>query len=586
MSEDLEKIGQARKSWEEGPLAKALQRFPYLSEGSARFCSPLDLEDFDFLDKVGFPGTYPYTAGTFPIEPMAGLSRLASMAGKGGLPGAGGQTRAAIYSGYGTPEDTRDYYKGLLETGSRGGPNLAFDLPTQCGYDSDNPLSEGEVGKVGVCVDTLADFEIIYEPYRGDLDLDGIASNFTINAPANIIIAMYAALAQKRGIPLDKLRATPQNDILKEYIARGTYIFPPRPALRMFRDSLVFMCRNMPDVNITSIGGYHIREAGATREQDLAFSMANAIAYLQVGIDAGLDIDEFAPRFTFNAFGGSMELLKEIAFQRAARRMYARILSERFGARDPRSMRIRQALGAHIGPSSTTLQRPLNNLTRAVIGAVTSVLSGGRPLPFPPYDEPLGLGWSVEALQLAQDAGRIIACEARLLEFTDPFAGSYCMETLTDEIEDAACEELEKIEKQGGAVAAIENGYMHREVSRSAYERQRAMESGERLVVGVNCFSGENELEVSTQRLVANPYDPEKREQAEEKQEVRLAELKRERDGREVARLLGELETLASKEEENLLPHLVDCVKAYVTEGEICDVLKGVFGEYKAASPF
>ena len=586
MSEDLERIKEARKAWEEGPLAKALKKFPYLNAESARFYSPDALEGFDFLEKVGFPGTYPYTAGTFPIEPMAGLARLASMAGKGEIPGAGGQTRAAIYSGYGTPEDTRDYYKGLLEQGGRGGPNLAFDLPTQCGYDSDDPLAEGEVGKVGVCVDTLADFEIIYEPYRGDLDLDNIASNFTINAPANVIIAMYAALAEKRGAPLEKLRATPQNDILKEYIARGTYIFPPKHALRMFRDSLVFLTRNMPNVNITSIGGYHIREAGATREQDLAFSMANAIAYLQVGVDAGFHVDEFAPRFTFNAFGGSMELLKEVAFQRAARRMYARILKERFGAKDPRSMRIRQAIGAHIGPSSTTLQRPLNNLTRAVIGAVASVLSGGRPLPFPPYDEPLGLGWSMEALQLAQDAGRIIACEARLLEYTDPFAGSYCMESLTDEIENAAWEELEKIEKMGGAVAAIENGYMQREVSRSAYERQRAMERGERLMVGVNCFTGENELEVTTNRLVANPYDPEKRERAEEKQKARLQEIKRQRDGREVSRLLKELESLARKEEENLIPHLVECVKAYVTEGEICGVLRQVFGEYKAISPF
>ncbi|WP_287153304.1 methylmalonyl-CoA mutase family protein [Candidatus Solincola tengchongensis] len=587
MSEDLERIKEARRAWEEGPLAKALKRFPYMDKDSCRFYTPLDIEPFDFLEKVGFPGTYPFTAGTFPVEPMAGLTRLASLAGgKGEIPGAGGQTRAAIYSGYGTPEDTRDYYKGLIEQGSRGGPNLAFDLPTQCGYDSDHPLAEGEVGKVGVCVDTLADFETIYEPYRGDLDLDRIASNFTINAPANVIIAMYAALAEKRGIPLEKLRATPQNDILKEYIARGTYIFPPRHALRLFRDSLVFITRHMPNVNITSIGGYHIREAGATREQDLAFSMAIAIEYLRVGVEAGLQVDEFAPRFTFNAFGGSMEMLKEIAFQRAARRMYARILKERFGARDERSMRIRQALGAHIGPSSTTLQRPLNNLTRAVIGAVASALSGGRPLPFPPYDEPLGLGWSVEALQLAQDAGRIIACEARLLEYADPFAGSYCMEALTDEIESAAWKELEKIEGMGGAVAAIENGYMQREIARSAYERQRAVERGERLVVGVNCFTGEHELEVTTNRLVPNPYDPERRERAEERQKARLAEIKSSRDSREVARLLRELKALAEREEENLLPHLVECVKAYVTEGEICDVLREVFGEYQAASPF
>ena len=589
MKEDLEKIREAKKAWEEGPLAKTIKKFPYCTPESSRFYSPLDIEDFDFLEKVGFPGTYPFTAGTFAVEPLSGLARFAHLAGSGEgtgqIPGAG-QTRAAIYSGYGTPEDTRDYYKGLLERGGRGGPNLAFDLPTQCGYDSDDPLVEGEVGKVGVCVDTLADFEIIYEPYQGDLNLDRIASNFTINAPANFIIAMYAALAEKRGIPLEKLRATPQNDILKEYVARGTYIFPPKPALRLFRDSLVFMCKHMPNVNITSIGGYHIREAGATRVQDLAFSMAIAIEYLRVGVDAGLHVDEFAPRFTFNAFGGSMEILKEIAFQRAARRMYARILKERFGASDERSMRIRQVLGAHIGPSSTTLQRPLNNLTRAVLGAVASVLSGGRPLPFPPYDEPLGLGWSLEAMQLATDAGRIITCEAKLLEYTDPFAGSYCMEALTDEIENAAWEELEKIEKMGGAVAAIENGYMQREVSRSAYERQRAVETGQRLVVGVNCFTGEDELEVTTNRLVPNPYDPEKREQAEEKQKARLAEIKKSRDNKEVARLLQDLKTLAEKEEENLIPHLIECAKAYVTEGEVCNVLREVFGEYQAPSPF
>ncbi len=584
MNEDLTRIAEARKAWEEGPLQEALKRYPYVQPDTCRFYTPLDVKDFSFLEKVGFPGEYPFTAGAFPVEPLAGMAKFAAMATKGGLPAAMGQTRAATYSGYGTPENTRDYYKGLLDRGGRAGPNLAFDLPTQCGYDSDDPLVEGEVGKVGVCVDTLRDFEIIYEPYQGDLDLDNIASNFTINAPADIIIAMYFALAEKRGIPLNKLRATPQNDILKEYIARGTYIFPPAPALRLFRDSLVFIAKNVPNMNITSIGGYHIREAGATREQDLAFSMAIAVAYLQAGVDAGLQVDEFAPRFTFNAFGGSMEILKEIAFQRAARRMYARILKERFGAKDPRSMRIRQPIGVHIGPSSTTLQRPLNNLTRAVIGAVAAALSGSTPVPFPPYDEPLGLGWSMEALQLAQDAGRIITCESKLLEYTDPFAGSYCMEALTDEIENAATAEFEKIEKMGGAVAAIENGYMQKEISRSAYEKRKRIENGETLVVGVNCFTGEQELEVTTNRLVAHPYDPEKRERAEEEQKRKLAELKRTRDSNQVARLLKELENQARNEEQNLIPILIECAKAYVTEGEMCNVLREVFGEYQPVS--
>ncbi|MBW2092572.1 MAG: methylmalonyl-CoA mutase [Deltaproteobacteria bacterium] len=441
MKKKNEIIKKREQEWKNKTVKKALSRFPILKESPSRFYTPLDLnEDFDFLEKVGFPGEYPFTAGTYAFDPGAGLARLAAKA-----PAGSARTRAAGYSGYGTPEDTRDYYKQMIEKGGRGGPNLAMDLPTQCGYDSDNPMVEGEVGKVGVAIDTLRDFEIIYEPYQGDLNVDRIASNFTINAPAIYIVAMYVALTENRGIPVGKLRATPQNDILKEYIARGTYIFPPRPAMRLFRDTLVFINKHMPNVNITSIGGYHIREAGATREQDLAFSMAIAIAYLKEGIKAGLSIDDFAPRFTFNAFGGSMEFLKEIAFQRAARRMYARILKEKFGARDPRSMIIRMPITAHIGPSSTTIQRPLNNLTRAVMGAIAGALSGGRPAPFPPYDEPLGLGWSREASQLSTDAARILTCEARLGEVEDPFAGSYCMEALTDEIEENAWKELDKI---------------------------------------------------------------------------------------------------------------------------------------------
>lgn len=586
MTEELNKIREKKKEWEEGPRAAAVARFGYLQPDTNKFYTPLDLEDFNFLEDVSFPGTYPFTAGSFPVEPLAGMVKFAALAGPGtAIPGAGGQTRAATYSGYGTAENTRDYYKDAIGRGSKGGPNLAFDLPTQCGYDSDDPLVEGEVGKVGVCVDTLADFEIIYDPFQGELNLDRIATNFTINAPADIIIGMYLALAQKRGVPFAKLRGTPQNDILKEYIARGTYIFPPASALRMFRDSLTFMAKNTPGMNITSMGGYHIREAGASREQDLAFSMAIAIAYLQAGVEAGLGVDEFAPQFTFNAFGGSMEILKEIALQRAARRMYARILKERFGAQDARSMRIRQGLGAHIGPSSTTLQRPLNNLSRAVIGAIASVLSGNTPIPFPPFDEPLGLGWSMEALQLATDAGRIISCETKLLEYTDPFAGSYCMETLTDEIEGAAEAELAKIDEMGGAVAAVENGYMQREITRNAYEEYMKIQRGEKLVVGLNCFSSEQELDVRTGRLVQNPYDPEKREMAEEEQKKKLAEVKRNREDREVSRLLGELKAAAEKEDENLMPIFIECAKAYVTEGEMCEVLKEVFGVYQPAAP-
>ncbi|MCP4749596.1 MAG: methylmalonyl-CoA mutase, partial [Proteobacteria bacterium] len=323
-----DEIGKREQEWKEGTVDKALKRFAILNEAPSRFYTPNDLpDDYDFLEDVGFPGQYPFTAGTYAFDPTVGLSRLAGKVAGGGS----GRTRAALYSGYGTAQDTRDYYQNLIARGGKEGPNLAMDLPTQCGYDSDNSMVEGEVGKVGVAIDSLRDFEIIYEPYQGDLNLDKIASNFTMNAAAIYIMAMYAALAENRGIPLEVLRATPQNDILKEYIARGTYIFPPTSAMRLFRDTLVFLNQRMPKVNTTSIGGYHIREAGATRKQDLAFSMAIAIEYFQQGVDAGLDIDTFAPRFTFNAFGGSMEFLAEIAFQRAARRMYARIVKERFG---------------------------------------------------------------------------------------------------------------------------------------------------------------------------------------------------------------------------------------------------------------
>lgn len=578
--EDLvQKIRQKRQEWEEKTLKPALERFK-LKESPTRFYTPLDVGgEVDFLNKIGFPGQYPFTAGTFPTFPYQTGER-----GSGSIAQAPGLVRAGRYSGYGSAEDTRDYYLYMKKLGQRAGPNIAFDLPTQCGYDSDNPLVTGEVGKVGVAVDTLRDMEIIYEAFSGENDLDRIASNFTINAPADIIMAMYLALADKRGISWSKLRASPQNDILKEYVARGTYIFPPRPAMRLFRDSLVFFTRHVPNVNITSMGGFHIREAGATREQDLAFSMAIGAAYLQEGVNAGLQVDEFAPRFSFNAFGGSMEFFKEIAFHRAARRMWAKILKEIFGAKNERSMLLRVASTAHCGRVNCTVQRPLNNLTRSIVGGIAAALAGGPPNCNPPFDEPLGLGWSLEAIQLSEDAARILQHEARLVDVMDPLAGSYYVESLTDEIENAAWQEFEKIQAMGGAVAAIENGYMPREVARSAYERQKRLEEGIDLIVGVNCYTGENELEVQTTRLVPHPYDPERRENAEKVQMARLKEIKKGRDNNKVASLLKELKKGATQKEVNLMPHFIECVKAHATLQEICDTLREVFGEYQPAA--
>jgi methylmalonyl-CoA mutase N-terminal domain/subunit len=501
---------------------------------------------------------------------------------KGAKPG--GLRRAGTYSGYGTPENTRDYYKLMAKLRYTGGPNLALDLPTQCGYDSDNDMVEGEIGKVGVAVDTFRDVEVVFEAFTGDQDLDKIATNMTINAPANILVAMYIVLAEKRGISLAKLKGTPQNDILKEFISRGTYIFPPRPSMRMFRDSVVFFTENLPALNINGFGGAHIREGGATREQELAFTMANGIAYLQEGINAGLDIDAFAPRFSFVGFGGSMEFFKEIAFHRASRCMWAKITKERFGAKSPESMRIRSPYTASSGISATTKQRALNNLTRSVIGAVAGVLSGGAPMAFPPYDEPLGLGWSLEARQLAEDATRILMYETGMCDVIDPLAGSYYMESLTNEIEDAAWKELEKVEGMGGSVAAIENGYMQRSIAKSAAERQSRIEKREDLIVGVNCFTEEYELDVTTSKIIEHPYSEDKRYDAEKQQKATLAEVKRTRNNREVTRLLGELESAAKKEDKNLMPLFIDLAREYATLQEQCDVLRGVFGEWQMDS--
>ncbi|MFH0769388.1 MAG: methylmalonyl-CoA mutase family protein [Chloroflexota bacterium] len=574
MGEDIEKIKQKRQEWEEKVLKPTLKTLG-LNEPPTRFYTPADAKGLDFLTKIGFPGQYPFTAGIFATEPpepapRTGVAQSAFV-------------RAGGYSGYGTAEDTRDYYKDLQKRGGRGGPNLAFDLPTQCGYDSDNPLVRGDVGKTGVAVDTFKDFEIIYEPFVGELELDRIASNFTINAPANIIIAMYLALAEKRGIAWEKLRSTPQNNILKEFIARGTYIFPPTPSMRMFRDSLVFLNKHCPHVNITSVGGPHIRGAGATGLQDLAFNMAIMIAYVQEGVKAGLDVDSFFPRFTFLAIGGSMDFFGEIALHRAARRMWAKIMREKFGAKNSRSWLLRRT-SASIGDHTYTAQRPLNNVARGVIGGIMSALTSGSTRAGTPYDEPLRLGWSLEGIQLQTDATRILRHEARLCDVTDPLAGSYYVESLTDEIEEAALKEMAKIDAMGGAVAAVENGYMYREIARSAHEHQKKVETGEEKVVGVNCFLGEDELEVETARLVPFPYDPAKREQAEETQIKALTKLKKSRDNHIVAQLLKELKEKARKEDENLIPSFIECVKAYVSLQEMCDVLREVFGEYQPVS--
>ena len=570
----LEEVVLARLKWEQETLAAAVERFG-LNKAGDRFYGPDDAPDFDFIRDVGFPGQYPFTAGPYPTQPFA-----AGQHGTGLIPQGKGLARAGRYSGFGTAEDSASYYMGMIADGQRAGPNVAFDLPTQCGFDSDDSHAFGEVGRAGVAIDSFEDFRALYEPFRGEMEIDRIGSNWTINAPATIIIAMYYLLASERGVDPTQLRGTPQNDILKEFIVRGTYIFPPRQSMRMVRDLFSFVTAKMPKLNVLSGGGYHMREGGATREQDLAFSMVNGITYLKTGIDAGIDIDVLAPRITFNAFGGSLEMFQEIAVQRAARRMWAKIVRDRFGARNPRSWVLRQPNGAHMGYYNATTSRPVNNLTRAVVGGIASALSGYGPNVEPPFDEALGLGWSREGMQLSEDAARILQYEARLTEVRDPLAGSYYMESLTDEIENAAWELIAKVEEYGDSVGAIEAGYMQTAVTESAIKRTQALQTGERIVVGVNAFTGPEEIDVQVVQEYPSVYPTEQLDTAEKRQREKLVELRRRRDGREVVDTLKRLDSMSKKEDTNIMEPVIDCVRALCTVGEICGVLRENFGEY------
>jgi methylmalonyl-CoA mutase N-terminal domain/subunit len=565
--EELDKIREARKRWEEGPLKQSLDRFG-IQESPFKVYTPLDVENHDFLKQVGFPGQPPYTRGLYPMPVPESATR--------------GDTRApaGAYAGYGTVEDTRD----LWRKERRRGANVAFDLPTQCGYDSDDPMSRGEVGKVGVAVSTLQDFETLYEAFDGIVTLDNMSSNWTINGLANVILAMYIAIAEKKGIPESKLRGTPQNDILKEFVARGTANFPVDPSMRMVRDTITYVSKNMPQMNAISICGFHMREMGATAAQINAFVYANAIAYVQLGVDAGLDPDVFVPRhFTLLNSGGSMDFFMEIARIRSSRRMWPKIMRERFNSKNPRAWFMRSVDQASVGYISTTKQRAINNLTRGIIGGVAAALSGGMPNGGVPFDEPLGLGHSYEAQQLSLDAARIMRYEARLGEVLDPLAGSYYVESLTDQVEEESWEIMKKIDEMGGAVEAVRSGWMEREITKSAYAFQREVESGKRVIVGVNRFTGEHELDMTPHipRLVPYPYDPAKRARAEEVQIAKLAKIRKERDNDRVKYALKDLQEAAKNEKENLIPHLITTVKTYATIGEITNALREVFGDYE-----
>jgi methylmalonyl-CoA mutase N-terminal domain/subunit len=540
-----------RQRWEREILEPVLRRRP---ERRDRFetCSAIEVERVytpeeaktDYVDDLGFPGQYPFTRGVYPTMYRGRLWTMRQ------------------YAGYATAEESNRRYKYLLSQGQTG-LSVAFDLPTQIGYDSDHPLVEGEVGKVGVAIDSLEDMGVLFE----DIPLDKVSTSMTINAPAAILLAMYVAVAKKQGVDPQVLRGTIQNDLLKEYVARGTYIFPPQPSMRIITDIFSYCKEHLPRWNTISISGYHIREAGATAVQEVAFTLANAIAYVEAAIKAGLNVDEFAGRISF-FFNAHNDFLEEVAKFRAARRLWARIMRERFGASKPRSWMLR--FHTQTAGCTLTAQQPDNNVVRVTLQALAAVLGGTQSLHTNSRDEALSLP-TEQSVQIALRTQQIIAHESGVANTIDPLAGSYCVEALTNEIESRAQEYIEKIDGMGGALAAIERGFIQREIQESAYRYQLEVEEGARVVVGVNRFAVEEEAPL--RRLKVDPA-------VWEQQIERLQALRKRRDSEKVQDLLTRLRGTAQGEA-NLLPIILECVEAYATLGEICGVLREVFGEYR-----
>ncbi|MFQ6050771.1 MAG: methylmalonyl-CoA mutase [Candidatus Hydrothermarchaeota archaeon] len=549
--EYLEKIKDEEEKWENTTLKKVLEKFPerkkeFLSESRIsikRVYTPKDIEDTDYINDIGLPGEYPYTRG---IQPTMYRGKVWTM---------------RQYSGFGTAEETNERFKYLLEQGQTG-LSIAFDLPTQIGLDSDHPLAYGEIGRTGVAIDSLKDMEILFE----GIPLDKVSTSMTINAPACVLLAMYIVLAEKQGIPLDKLNGTIQNDILKEYIARNTYIFAPLPSMKLITDIFEFCTKNMPRWNFISVSGYHIREAGATAVQELAFTFANAMTYIDYAIKRGLDVDEFAARISF-FFSSSSDLFEEVAKFRAARRIWAKIMRNKFKAKNPRSWLLR----FHVQTAGNTLtaQQPENNIVRVTLQALAAVLGGAQSLHTNSMDEAYCLP-SEQAVRTALRTQQIIAYESGVTNTVDPLGGSYYIEALTNEIEKQVWEYLEKLEEIG-VVNAIESGFIQSEIQSSAYKYTKEIESKERIVVGVNSYQIEEEEKLELLR--PNPA-------VEAMQLERLRKVKEERDGKKVEEALEKLRETAKKEE-NVMPPIIEAVRSYATIGEICDVLREVYGEYQ-----
>lgn len=542
---DKEKLQQGLNEYE-AKVAKATAKFPERKNfETQRLYTPLDIEDFDYGEKLGFPGQYPFTRG---VQPTMYRGRLWTM---------------RAYAGFATAEETNARYKYLLEAGQTG-LSVAMDLPTQIGLDSDHELSHGEVGKVGVAIDSLADMEALFD----GIPLDKVSTSMTINGPAAVLLAMYVAVAEKQGVKPEALKGTIQNDILKEYIARGTYIFPPRPSMRLITDTFEYCSKNIPKWNTISVGAYHIREAGASEVQEIAFAFANAMAYIDAAIKAGQKVDDFAPGISW-IFTAGLDFFGEVAKFRAARRLWARIMKERYGASVPKAQMLR--VHVHTAGSVLTAQQPLNNVVRITWQALSAVLGGIQSMACCAYDEAIALP-TEESATLALRTQQLLAYESGVTDTIDPLAGSYYIETLTDKIEKEAYDYIDKIDRMGGAVAAIEHGYMQQEMAAHAYEYQHEVELGKRTVIGVNKFNDSKKLaeqDVLTADLSVG-----------ERQIARLEKMKAARDNEAVKAALEKLRE-AAKGTENLMPYLIDAVKTYATLGEICGVLREEFGEYK-----
>ena len=554
---ELHEIRERKGKWEKETVIKSFDRLPEKGEHTTssdikveRVYTPAELEDFDYLRDLGFPGEYPLTRGVYPTMYRARLWTMRQ------------------YAGFGTAEQTNQRFKYLLSHGQTG-LSVAFDFPTQVGYDCDHPLALGEVGKVGVSASTLKDMEVLFD----GIPLDKVTTSMTINAPANVLLAMYIAVGQKQGVSPAKLGGTVQNDILKEYVARGMYIFPPKPSMRMVTDIFEYCSKKMSQWNTISISGYHIREAGATAVQEVAFTLADAIAYVQTALDRGLDLDKFAGRLSF-FFAAHSNFLEEVAKFRAARRLWAKIMRDRFHAKNLASMMLR--FHTQTSGVALTAQQPYNNVVRVALQALSAVFGGTQSLHTNSFDEAYALP-SEQAVTIALRTQQIIAYESGVVDTVDPLAGSYYIEHLTDEIEEKATEYIEQIDRLGGAVAAVEKGFMQREITESAYRFQKKVEAKKQVVVGVNEFKSEEEMPIKT--LQVNPA-------IERKLVEQLDHIRNQRNKARVHEALNNLRGAAEKENVNLMPFIIEAVKEYVTLGEVCGTLREAYGEYRPPSIF